>query len=183
MSSIRMRLDYKTATLGLVVIAMFLPMRQNDAKATTIFTSNLTGLQETPPNASPASGSGTFTLNEARTDLSFNVTYTGLTGGSITGTHFHVAPLDVAGPIVRGLDIGSATSPNGTFAGVWRSTDAQALTPVLVNALFDNNIYFNIHTQVFPAGEIRGQLVPEPATGLLLAAGLVGMALWRKRAR
>jgi hypothetical protein len=36
----------------------------------------------------------------------------------------------------------------------------------------------NIHTQMFPGGEIRGQLqaVPEPATVLLLATGVMGVA-------
>ena len=150
--------------------------------ATTIFTATLTGSQETPPVTTPASGFGTFVLNDARMDLSFNVDYAGLIGGPVVGAHFHDAPLGVAGPIVRGLDMTGATSPTGSFAGVWRSTDQQPLTPSLVNALFAERIYFNIHTAAFPAGEIRGQLsaIPEPSTLLLLVSGLGGLAAWRR---
>ena len=47
--------------------------------ATTIFTATLTGSQETPPVTTAASGFGTFVLNDARMDLSFNVDYAALT--------------------------------------------------------------------------------------------------------
>ncbi|HJU05686.1 MAG TPA: CHRD domain-containing protein [Nitrospiraceae bacterium] len=173
---------HRKMAIAVFIMALLLAV-QPFAYATTTFTSILTGSQETPPNASPATGFGTFVLNDPMTDLSFNVNYAGLIGGPIVGTHFHVAPIGVAGPIVRGLDITGATSPSGSFAGVWRSTDAQPLTPSLVNSLLANNIYFNIHTAAFPAGEIRGQLnaVPEPSTLLLLASGLGALTAYRKK--
>jgi hypothetical protein len=77
--------------------------------ATSIFTANLTGSQETPPNASPANGFGTFVLNEAMTQLPFNITYAGLIGGDLVGAHFHEAPVggrrtDCTRPEPRGSD-------------------------------------------------------------------------------
>jgi hypothetical protein len=83
---------------------------------------------------------------------------------------------------VRGLSLEVATSPSGSFTGVWTNVDAEPLTSTRVNALFAGLSYFNIHTTQFPGGEIRGQLefIPEPTTLLLLVSGLGGLAAWRK---
>jgi hypothetical protein len=121
--------------LGTIVAAMVMVIT-SPVGATSIFEANLTGSQETPPNASPASGFGTFVLNEAMTQLSFNVTYAGLIGGDLVGAHFHEGPVGVAAPIVRGVSLDGATIPSGVFTGVWTNVDAEPLTSTRVNALF-----------------------------------------------
>src|ERR1700694_1365872 len=51
------------------------------------FTATLTGAQEVPPNASPATGSGIVTLNTAETMITVTLSFSGLTGGPASAAH------------------------------------------------------------------------------------------------
>ena len=129
------------------------------------YRAELNGGQEVPPVSTPATGTGTFVLNAAGTELTFSISYEGLVGqllGSI-GAHFHApAMVGMNAPIVRALtpgELNGSTVPDGTFSGVWTSADSQPLTPQLVEDLRNGLVYFNIHTTDFPGGEIRGQIL------------------------
>jgi hypothetical protein len=161
--------------------------------ADEIFVATLMGAQETPPNNSPAMGTGVFTLNDAHTVLHFDYDFSGLVAPS-TATHFHNGPAGVAGDIVRPVmaDEGFvAGTTSGHMVGDWTSTDTAhpQLTPMLVAELEAGNIYANVHSTQFPGGEVRGQLTPSPAPepSSLLLFGIGGAALlgygWRRRKR
>ena len=127
---------------------------QISAESSSGFTGKLTGGQEVPPVPTAATGTGSFTLNEARTELKYNVTVEGLTS-AIVLSHFHNAPTGVNGGVVKTI---TSTFVGNTASGTWTSTDPEPLTPTLVSELLAGRIYINVHTANFGSGEIRAQL-------------------------
>lgn len=151
------------------------------ANAQTMLAGVLAGTQEVPVRITPASGFGVGFLTGNAGSYVFNYTlnYTGLTG-TLSDAHIHNAAAGTNGPVVHGLDGLAANigTTSGVFTGDWRFDDAtRPLTDTLATALLNGNTYFNVHTNVFPGGEIRGQLsvVPEPGTVALTLAGLLTM--------
>jgi len=55
----------------------------------------------------------------------------------------------------------------------------------IIAAMRAGDAYINVHTEGFVSGELRGN-IPEPATALLFASGLVGLEIcarrWKRRA-
>jgi hypothetical protein len=151
-----------------------------------IFFAILSGAQEPGPlSTSPASGTGFFELSPDQTRLAFAIVIENIQGATVTGNHFHNAPAGVNGPIVRGLtaaEQNDITPPEEVLLGAWSSTDPPGiggvpssgpLTPALVTELLANRIYFNTHTNLFPSGEARGQLINQGAFSR--ATGTVGV--------
>jgi hypothetical protein len=97
-------------------------------------------------------------ISTGQVEVAFQITVDGLSG-SIAAAHFHRGAPGVPGPIVKTI----TTEFNGnTASGVWRSgVQTQPLTPDLLKALLNGEIYLNVHTALNPAGEIRGQVVRE----------------------
>jgi hypothetical protein len=134
------------------------------------FNDPLTGAQETPPNASPATGTASGTYNEVTNVLTIMVMASGFVA-NLTAGHIHRGAVGVAGPIIIPL----ANTAGGT---TWHSHQQFTLTAAQEADLMNGLHYVNLHTTVFPGGEIRGQLhlVPEPASMLALAIGSAGTA-------
>jgi hypothetical protein len=135
----------------------------------------LDGLQETPPVATPGSGSATMTLDDVTNQFTLTGTFQDLIG-TTNNAHVHGpapvgTPAGVMFPIT--FDFG-VTSGNISFNGV--ITSAQAAD--ILNELS----YINIHTSFRPGGEIRGQIlvVPEPSS-LMLFALAAPLAVARRR--
>jgi len=118
--------------------------------ATKVFKATIDGSSEVPPTASAGTGAATATLDTASRKLTWEVTYSGLTGPAMAA-HIH-GPADPgknAGVVVP-LTVGSGSPIKGS----------KVLTPAEVAALEAGKYYVNIHTAANKGGEIRGQLTP-----------------------
>jgi uncharacterized repeat protein (TIGR01451 family) len=118
-----------------------------------LFTANLTGAQETPPNNSTATGTATVLLSPDEQTARVSVNFSGLSSAQ-TDAHIHgPAAAGVAGPILFPLPDGNFTD----FVITPSATDVQNLK----NGL----LYVNVHSSNFTAGEIRGQLAQSATAG------------------
>ena len=196
----------RLALFLVVGAALLLPGRAIDASPIT-FVATLIGANESPPTGSPGTGHATVILDPVANTLHVDVTFSGLEAGT-TASHIHCC---LPSPEVPGVNVGVATTvptfpgfPLGVTSGTY-SHDFSLLDPATYNPAFvtleggtiplarnalvagieAGETYLNVHTTLFPNGEIRGFLVPEAATLLLLSAGLAGLAgvAWRPHRR
>jgi hypothetical protein len=114
----------------------------------------LSGAAERPdPVSSAGTGSGTITIDG--NTLTYNVTFSGLSGPA-TAAHIHgPADANAAAGVIKGLTFPQADS--GVMSG---TIDLSTLTAVQVDAIKAGNAYVNIHTVLHGSGEIRGQFTP-----------------------
>jgi hypothetical protein len=132
------------------------------------FRAQLTGAQEVPPVETLARGQSVFQLSRNGELLSFRVIVANL--DNVTMGHIHLAPAGQNGPVVVWL-YPDAPPPllipgttNGVLAtGVITAENlvgplADATMADLLEYLEAEGAYVNIHTEQYPAGEIRGQI-------------------------
>ncbi len=175
------------------------------------FTTTLSGANEVPPVASPGTGNAVVTVDTVANTMTVSASFSGLltttAGGATSGTtasHIHCctppganAGVATTTPSFPGFPLGVTS---GTFLNTFGLTLASTYNPAFVTlqggtvngariaflaGLQGGQTYFNIHTNAFGGGEIRGQLqpVPEPATMILLVTGLAAVAGRKLRRR
>ncbi len=133
-------------------ILLFALLAFSGLSAQTLFTASLTPQQETHDVDSDASGTAAMLLNEE--GLSFLIAIDDLEGNFVAA-HFHSGPTGVNGGVVRTL----TADFNGNIArGMWTASDDEPLTDELRQSLLKGELYINVHTDSFPAGELRGQV-------------------------
>lgn len=165
---------------------------------------SLDASQEIPPNASTATGTGLVTYDDLTNVLSIWVEWSGLTGVGVqahihccvatppgnvgiavdlwlpgdpsrpaTGSYSAVFDLDEVNPFRAAFTLANGGTTESAFAALRAAMDAG-----------EGRAYFNIHTAMYPGGEIRGDIarVPEPSMMMLTVAGLGLLALRRRRA-
>jgi hypothetical protein len=114
----------------------------------------LSGAQEVPANPTQARGIMAVSYNKNLKVLTFNIDYTGLTGAPI-GSHIHgTAPEGVNAPIKFDF---TQFIPKTTSGNVQRAVYVDGIT-IKEDSLLAGYYYINIHTPMYPGGEIRGQI-------------------------
>jgi len=143
-------MEKQVASIGLgVLVLTTLVISTPTAFAETVnLKGSLNASQSVPPTNSNGTGNLQATYDTATKQLTYTVTYSGLTGNA-TAAHFHgpADPDKTAGVVVPVQ--GSVASP---IKGTATLTDAQA------SDLLAGKWYFNIHTEANRPGEIRGQV-------------------------
>lgn len=131
------------------------------------------GLQENPPVATPATGDCTVTLDDVSFEVNVSCTFSDLIG-TANNAHIHgLAPVGMNAGVILGLNFTPATS--GTVTGNGFISAAQA------QGMIDGLTYVNLHSTFRPGGEIRGQIVPEPTSLMMLGLGSVLVMRRRRR--
>ena len=117
------------------------------------FKVNLNGAQQVPPVQTGATGTADLTYDAATRMLTWNVTYSGLSGPA-TMAHLH-------GPATTGKNAPPVVWLSEKGAAVSNPIKGQAtLTPEQAQQMTAGEWYINVHTQANPNGEIRGQVTP-----------------------
>ena len=162
--------------IRLLAIAAVVGLAVTTASAgegTASFEARMTGFNEVPPILT--NGTGTFHATVTATSLTYTETFSGLTS-PVLQSHIHFAERGVNGAVFVFLCTNLGNGPAGTPAcpagggTVSRTVTAADVLGVgsqhitagdfaaLLRILRSGDAYVNVHTTMFPAGEIRGQV-------------------------
>jgi CHRD domain-containing protein len=118
---------------------------------------SLSGANETPAVTTNASGTGVLALNPSTGQISGFVRTTGITvadpASPLRQAHIHTGAAGTNGNIIVPL------VETATGSGIWAVPAGTALTPDQVASFNSDGLYFNVHSEANPGGEIRGQIL------------------------
>ena len=162
--------------LAVAILAAAVPVQAQGGTAIT----RLRGFNEVPAINSAGGGFFTATISEDGSEMNWELRYFNMRG-NVTQAHLHFAQKDVNGGIVLFLCTNLSNSPfpvqtcpsdNGTLSGTLRAIDVTAVNAqgipqgdfgAVLRGMRGGVIYANVHTDLFPGGEIRGQVNFTPA--------------------
>jgi hypothetical protein len=153
---------------------------QNATGGPSRFDAKLNSFKTSPSLFTNGTGTTQVRIDYEAQSVSYELSYSGLSS-PVTQAHIHFAQSGVNGNIIVYLCDNTGLAPKGTPAcpdsgtvtGTVTAADgnppnnplpvtAQGIQPgdfaALVAAIKQNAGYINVHTTIYPAGEIRGQL-------------------------
>jgi len=137
-----------------------------------IISARMVGLGEVPPNSSKGLAEFRGTISSDGTSITYTLKWSGLTTLPLV-SHIHFGPTKETGGIMVFLCGGGGKpactqATSGMASGTITAADivgpaAQGIPPApngkfadVIRAIRTHNAYANLHTTMFPAGEVRG---------------------------
>jgi MYXO-CTERM domain-containing protein len=166
-----------------LALAVLVVLPDQALAAPQTLSATMNGAQETPANASVATGSCTASADPTTLQVTFSGTFSSLASPASAAVLRGLAKPGSVAPVLL-----SATTVTAALAGTF--TGSGALTSEQVSGMIAGETYCEIDDAAFPTGEIRGQLavpVPSPAepwwgvAGLAALLGFAGAASRRRR--
>jgi CHRD domain len=141
------------------------------------FRERLSGLQEVPAISTPGSGRFRAFIEQSDDEISYRVTFSNLEA-PITQSHIHFGNAGTNGGIVlflctnlgngpAGTQLCPTNATEGTIEGTLDAADVTAVPAQgiaagefdeVLRAIRAGATYVNVHTTMFPGGEIRAQI-------------------------
>lgn len=150
--------------VGVVGVVALLSVSSAGALRNATLYTRMTGAQERPtPVNTPGVGTAVVNVDADNQTICVSYNFSRLLAPAIDG-HIHEAPPNAAGPVrVPFPGVPNSTSGGASFCSGpanWRLAAGDTPTAFL-DRLTENpqNFYVNIHSSLFPGGEIRGNLV------------------------
>jgi hypothetical protein len=163
---------YRLIAVGVplvIVLALGVSAMASSADGSFSFGAKLRGYEETPLTIN-SNGTGQFRATPTSTGFSYTLTYSGL-GSNAVAAHIHLGQRATTGgvaiPLCSGGNKPACPAGGGTVTGTIVASDVVAITAQglaagdlasVVRAIRAGFAYVNVHTTVFPSGEIRGQI-------------------------
>jgi hypothetical protein len=167
------RKSLKVLALVALAVALALPVWAQGGGAGS---TRLRAFEEVPAISSPGVGQFSVRIGGSGTSLSYQLSYSQLLG-NVTQSHIHIAQRGVNGGIMIFLCSNLGNGPAGTQAcppspgsisGTVSADDVVAAAAAqgiaagelgeVLRAMRNGVTYVNVHSDLFPGGEIRGQL-------------------------
>jgi hypothetical protein len=155
----------------LTIAALAVPSAAGAAQGRN-FQATLTGAEEVPALSSAASGEAEFELNAQETTLRFTIQVEDITNAFMG--HIHQGPKGANGEVIVWLFPRAANLVGPRFNGefgfsgtvtaadlVGKRPEAPKTIKALAALLRSGGAYANVHTNLHPGGEIRGQISSE----------------------